>query len=70
MDTLNILCVANGLGMLHKEVKEMENLKYRYKLFCTVTMETYYVEASSEREAKQILARQLGYSISTIDVWK
>lgn len=48
----------------------MENLKYRYKLFCTVTMETYYVEASSEREAKQILARQLGYSISTIDVWR
>lgn len=23
----------------------------KYKLFCTVTMETYYVEASSEREA-------------------
>ena len=41
-----------------------------YKLFCTVTMETYYIKANSEREAKQILSRELGYSIDTIDVFR
>ena len=41
----------------------------KYKLFCTVTMETYYVEADSELEAKRKLSKELGYPISTIDVW-
>lgn len=42
----------------------------KYKLFCTVTMETYYIEASSEWEAKQVLAERLGYPISTIDAYR
>ena len=41
-----------------------------YKLFCTVTMETYYIKANSEREAKQILSRKIGYPINTIDVFR
>ena len=41
-----------------------------YKLFCTVTMQSYLVKADSEHEAKQILAMQLCYPISTIDVFR
>ena len=41
----------------------------RFKLFCTITMETYWIEADTEYEAKQKLARQLGYPISTIEAW-
>lgn len=42
----------------------------KFKLFCTVTMETYYVEADTELEAKRKLSRQLGYPINTIDVFR
>lgn len=40
-----------------------------FKLFCTVTMETYYRKAASEDEAKRKLATELGYPIDTIEVW-
>lgn len=42
----------------------------KYKLFCTVTMKTYYVEADSEYEARKILALCLGYPIDCIDVFR
>lgn len=42
----------------------------KYKLFCTVTMETYFVEADSEYQAKNKLALQLGVPISCIDVYR
>ena len=42
----------------------------KYKLFCTVTMETYFIEAESEYQAKKKLALQLGVPISCIDVYR
>lgn len=42
----------------------------KFKLFCTITMETYYVDADTELEARQKLARRLGCPISTIDVFR
>lgn len=42
----------------------------KYKLFCTVTMETYFVEADSEYQAKKKLALQLEVPISCIDVYR
>ena len=41
----------------------------RYKLFCTVTMKTYFIEANSEYEAKKDLASQLNVPIHCIDVF-
>ena len=41
----------------------------KYKLFCTVTMETYFVESNSEYEAKKYLASQLNVPIHCIDVF-
>lgn len=41
-----------------------------FKLFCTITMETYYINADTELDARRKLARQLGYPISTIDVFR
>jgi len=40
-----------------------------FKLFCTVTNETYYVKANSVEEAKHSLALQIGCPISTLEVW-
>ena len=41
----------------------------KYKLFCTVTMQTYYIDGKSEYDAKNLLARQLNVPLSTIDVY-
>ena len=49
--------------------KGSENMQ-TYKLFCTVTMKSYTVKADSEREAIEKLARELGYSKNTIDVFR
>lgn len=40
-----------------------------WKLFCTVTMKSYEVEAGSENEAKKKLASELNVPISCIDVF-
>lgn len=42
----------------------------KYKLFCTVTMKAYFVEAESEYQTKKKLALQLGVPISCIDVYR
>lgn len=42
----------------------------KYKLFCTVTMLSYFVEAESEYKAKQKLALELNVPISCIDVYR
>lgn len=42
----------------------------KYKLFCTVTMKSYEVEASSEYEAIKQLSAQLNVPISCIDVFR
>ena len=40
-----------------------------YKLFCTITMETYYIDSDSEYHAKQELALKIGCPLSCIVVW-
>jgi len=40
---------------------------FRYKLFCSVTMEFYYVSADSKKKAREILAARLGVPVRTID---
>lgn len=60
-DTINL----KALGFQ----KGSENMQ-TYKLFCTVTMKSYTVKADSEREAIEKLARELGYSKNTIDVFR
>ena len=42
----------------------------KWKLFCTVTMETYYEYADTEHEAKRKLAMRLCVPISCIDAYK
>lgn len=42
----------------------------KYKLFCTVTMKSYTVEALSELEARKKLARELHYPLTCIDVFR
>lgn len=42
----------------------------KWKLFCTVTMETYYEYADTEYEAKRNLAMRLRVPIYCIDVYK
>lgn len=42
----------------------------KWKLFCTVTMKSYEVEASSEYEARKQLANQLNVPLSCIDVYR
>lgn len=42
----------------------------KWKLFCTVTMKSYEIEANSEYEAKRKLARQLNVPLSCIDVFR
>lgn len=49
---------------------EKRGIMTKYKLFCTVTMKTYYVEATTEYEAIKILASSLGYPMSCIDVFR
>lgn len=44
--------------------------KLFYKLFCTVTMKSYTVEASSELEARKKLASELSVPLSCIDVFR
>ena len=41
-----------------------------YKLFCTITMKSYSIEANSEYEAKKILANQLNVTLSCIDSYR
>ena len=43
---------------------------HKWKLFCTVTMETYYEYADTEYEARRMLATNLCVPISCIDVYK
>ncbi len=42
----------------------------KWKLFCTVTMKSYEVEADSEYEARKKLANQLSIPLSCIDVYR
>lgn len=42
----------------------------KWKLFCTVTMKSYEVEASSEYEARKQLANRLNVPLSCIDVYR
>lgn len=42
----------------------------KWKLFCTVTMNSYEVEAISEYEARKKLAVQLNVPLSCIDVYR
>lgn len=42
----------------------------KWKLFCTVTMKSYEVEADSEYEARKKLANQLKVPLSCIDVYR
>lgn len=42
----------------------------KWKLFCTVTMKTYYVEADTVRNAKKKLALQLNVPVSCIDDYR
>ena len=53
-----------------KTVKEMEENKMKWKLFCTITMQNYVIEASSEYEAKKILATRLNVPLYCIDVYR
>ena len=41
-----------------------------WKLFCTVTMKSYEVDADSEYEARKRLANQLNVPLSCIDVYR
>jgi len=41
----------------------------KYKVFCTITMQTEEVIASSEYDAKKKQAAKLGYPISCFEVW-
>ncbi len=42
----------------------------KWKLFCTITMETYYEEAESEYQARKQLAARLNVPLSCIDVFR
>lgn len=42
----------------------------KYKLFCTVTMKSYEMEANSEYEARKQLSAQLNVPISCVDVFR
>ena len=42
----------------------------KWKLFCTVTMKSYEIEATSEYEARKKLASQLNVPLSCIDVFR
>jgi len=42
----------------------------KWKLFCTVTMKTYYEEAESEYQARKQLAIRLNVPLSCIDVFR
>ena len=42
----------------------------KYKLFCIVTMKSYFVEAECEYRAIKKLALQLGVPLSCIDVYR
>ena len=42
----------------------------KYKLFCTVTMKSYDVEATSEFDARKKLANELNCPLSCIDVFR
>ncbi|WP_268876710.1 hypothetical protein [Konateibacter massiliensis] len=42
----------------------------KWKLFCTITMGTYHIEADSLYSAKKQLAAQLGVPVSCIDDYR
>lgn len=42
----------------------------KWKLFCTVTMRSYEIEANSEYEAREKLASELNVPLSCIDVFR
>lgn len=42
----------------------------KWKLFCSVTMKSYEVEADNEYEARKKLACELGMPLSCIDVFR
>jgi len=41
-----------------------------YKLFCTVTMQSYEVVAENEFQARKLLAMQLNCPLDCIDVFR
>lgn len=41
----------------------------KWKLFCTVTMETYFIEAESSLEAKKKLAMDLNVPLDCVDAF-
>ncbi|MDU7030133.1 hypothetical protein [Robinsoniella peoriensis] len=45
-------------------------MKMEWKLFCTVTMETYFIEANTLWEAKKNLAAQLNLPLECIDDYR
>lgn len=49
---------------------EIGGIDMKWKLFCSVTMQSYEVEASSEYEARKKLANQLNVPLSCIDVFR
>lgn len=42
----------------------------KWKLFCTITMETYYIEADTVCNAKKKLALRLNVPINCIDDYR
>ena len=48
---------------------ERKIIMMKWKLFCTVTMKSYEVEAESEFNAREKLASELNVPLSCIDVF-
>ncbi len=42
----------------------------KWKLFCSVTMQSYEVEADNEHNARKKLAKELNVPLSCIDVFR
>lgn len=49
---------------------ERKMIMMKWKLFCTVTMKSYEVEAESEFNARKKLASELNVPLSCIDVFR
>lgn len=49
---------------------ERKIIMIKWKLFCTVTMKSYEVEAESEFNARKKLASELSVPLSCIDVFR
>lgn len=70
-DVRDIYALELAIEMLTQLVnKETQKPRKEFDLFCTFTMETYLVPAYSELEAREKLAKELGYPLDAIDVWR